>query len=94
MKPRFMYSSLRGEFKKLDPVFYGVFIVSNEANQAYRCKIRSPGFVHLQSIDYLAKNLLIADIETIIGTLDIVFGEYGINWNIWDVNLILFAFAE
>lgn len=73
---------------------FGVFIVSNEANQAYRCKIRSPGFVHLQSIDYLAKNLLIADIVTIIGTLDIVFGEYGINWNIWDVNLILFAFAE
>jgi len=69
--------------EKLDPVFYGVFIVSNETNQAYRCKIRSPGFVHLQSIDYLAKNLLIADIVTIIGTLDIVFGEYAINWNIW-----------
>ena len=54
---------------------FGVFLVSNETNQAYRCKIRSPGFIHLQSIDYLAKNLLIADIVTIIGTLDIVFGE-------------------
>jgi NADH dehydrogenase I D subunit len=54
---------------------YGIFLISNKNNQAYRCKIRSPGFIHLQAIDYLAKNLLIADIVTIIGTLDIVFGE-------------------
>ena len=53
----------------------GVFLISNENNCAYRCKIRSPGFIHLQAIDYLSKNLLIADVVTIIGTLDIVFGE-------------------
>lgn len=54
---------------------FGVFIVSDGGNQPYRCKIRAPGFIHLQTMDYLAKNLLIADIVTIIGTLDIVFGE-------------------
>jgi len=54
---------------------FGIFIVSDGGNQPYRCKIRAPGFIHLQAIDYLSKNLLIADIVTIIGTLDIVFGE-------------------
>jgi len=53
----------------------GVYIVSDGSNQIYRSKIRAPGFIHLQAIDYLAKNLLIADVVTIIGTLDIVFGE-------------------
>ena len=41
----------------------------------YRCKIRSPGFFHLQSINYLSKGVLLADVVSIIGTLDIVFGE-------------------
>lgn len=54
---------------------FAVHITSNSSNQPYRCKIRAPGFIHLQAIDYLAKNLLIADIVTIIGTLDIVFGD-------------------
>jgi NADH:ubiquinone oxidoreductase subunit D len=54
---------------------FGVYLISDGSNQPYRCKIRSPGFIHLQGIDYLAKNLLIADIVTIIGTIDVVFGE-------------------
>jgi NADH:ubiquinone oxidoreductase subunit D len=54
---------------------FGVYLVSNNSNNAYRCKIRSPGFIHLQSIDFIAKNHLIADIVTIIGSFDIVFGE-------------------
>jgi len=53
----------------------GIYIVSDGSNQIYRSKIRAPGFMHLQIIDYLAKNLLIADVVTIIGTQDIVFGE-------------------
>jgi NADH:ubiquinone oxidoreductase subunit D len=53
----------------------GVYLVSNINNYPYRCKIRAPGFIHLQGIDYLVKNLLIADIVTIIGTLDVVLGE-------------------
>jgi NADH:ubiquinone oxidoreductase subunit D len=53
----------------------GIYLVSNLTNYPYRCKIRAPGFIHLQSVDYLAKNLLIADVVTIIGTLDVVLGE-------------------
>jgi NADH:ubiquinone oxidoreductase subunit D len=54
---------------------FGVYLVSDGTNYPYRCKIRAPGFIHLQGMDYLAKNLLIADVVTLIGTLDIVFGE-------------------
>lgn len=54
---------------------FGVYLVSNGKNKPYRCKIRAPGFFHLQGIDFMAKNHLIADIVAIIGTQDIVFGE-------------------
>jgi NADH-quinone oxidoreductase subunit D len=54
---------------------FGVYLVSNNTSKPYRCKIRPPGFIHLQGIDYLSKNHLIADVVTIIGSLDIVFGE-------------------
>lgn len=54
---------------------FGVYLVSNNSNKPYRCKIKAPGFVHLQALDFLAKGHLLADVVTIIGTLDIVFGE-------------------
>ena len=54
---------------------FGVYLVSDESNKPYRCKIRSPGFFHLQSLDLLSRNHMIADLVTIIGTQDIVFGE-------------------
>ena len=54
---------------------FGVFLVSNGGEIPYRCKIRAPGVTHLQAINYMAKSHLIADVVTIIGTLDIVFGE-------------------
>lgn len=54
---------------------YGVYLISDGTNKPYRCKIKSPGFFHLQALDFLAKNHMIADVVTIIGTLDIVFGE-------------------
>jgi NADH dehydrogenase (ubiquinone) Fe-S protein 2 len=54
---------------------YGVYLISDGTNKPYRCKIKSPGFLHLQALDFIAKNHLIADVVTIIGTLDIVFGE-------------------
>jgi NADH:ubiquinone oxidoreductase subunit D len=40
-----------------------------------RCKIRSPGFAHLQTTDFLTKGFMLADVVTVIGTLDVVFGE-------------------
>ena len=54
---------------------FGIFLIANNNEVPYRCKIRAPGFTHLQSINYLSKGHLIADVVTIIGTLDIVFGE-------------------
>ena len=54
---------------------FGVYLVSDGSNKPYRCKIRSPGFFHLQMIDYVSKNHMLADVVTIIGTLDLVFGE-------------------
>ena len=54
---------------------FGLYLVSNNTDKPYRCKIKAPGFGHLQSLDDMCKNHLIADVVTIIGTQDIVFGE-------------------
>jgi NADH-quinone oxidoreductase subunit D len=54
---------------------FGVFLVSNSTNRPHRCRIKSPGFMHLQALDYIASKSLLADLVTIIGTLDLVFGE-------------------
>lgn len=54
---------------------FGIYLVSDNSEIPYRCKIRAPGFAHLQVISYFSKSYLIADVVTIIGTLDIVFGE-------------------
>jgi len=53
----------------------GVFLVSDGSNKPYRCKIKAPGFSHLQFLNLMSKNHMIADVVTIIGTQDIVFGE-------------------
>lgn len=54
---------------------FGVFLVSSNSSKPYRCHIRAPGFFHLQALDEMSRNLMIADLVTIIGTQDIVFGE-------------------
>jgi NADH:ubiquinone oxidoreductase subunit D len=54
---------------------FGVFLVSNNTNRPYRCHIKAPGFLHLQGLDFLSRKHMIADVVTLIGTLDIVFGE-------------------
>jgi len=54
---------------------FGIYLVSNGTNKPYRCKIKAPGFNHLQGLDMMSKNHMIADVVTIIGTQDIVFGE-------------------
>jgi NADH dehydrogenase (ubiquinone) Fe-S protein 2 len=54
---------------------FGVFLESIGKNKPYRCRIKAPGFLHLQGLDFMAKGHLIADLVTIIGTQDIVFGE-------------------
>jgi NADH-quinone oxidoreductase subunit D len=54
---------------------FGVYLVSDGTNKPYRCKIRSPGYVHLEAMDFMAKGHQLADVPAIIGSLDIVFGE-------------------
>jgi len=54
---------------------FGVYLVSDGTNKPYRCKIRAPGFAHLQGLNFMSKGHMIADVVTIIGTQDIVFGE-------------------
>jgi NADH-quinone oxidoreductase subunit D len=54
---------------------FGVYLVSDGTNRPYRCKIRSPGYVHLQALDFMGKGHQLADIVAIIGSIDVVFGE-------------------
>ncbi|MGI9373723.1 MAG: NADH-quinone oxidoreductase subunit D [Hyphomicrobiales bacterium] len=54
---------------------FGVYLVSDGSNKPYRCKIRAPGFAHLQAMDYLCRGHMLADVSAILGSLDIVFGE-------------------
>lgn len=61
------YEAPKGEF--------GVYLISDNTNKPYRCKIKAPGFAHLQALNHMSKGHLLADVVTIIGTQDIVFGE-------------------
>lgn len=54
---------------------FGVYLVSDGTNKPYRCKVRAPGFAHLQAMDFLCRGHLLADVAAILGSLDIVFGE-------------------
>ena len=54
---------------------FGVYLISDGSNKPYRCKIRAPGFAHLQSMDYLIKGHMLADVPAVLGSMDIVFGE-------------------
>ena len=54
---------------------FGVYLVSDGSNKPYRCKIRAPGFPHLQVMDFMNRGHMLADVSAILGSLDIVFGE-------------------
>jgi NADH-quinone oxidoreductase subunit D len=54
---------------------FGVYLKADGSNKPYRAKIRAPGYMHLQSMDYICKGHQLADVSAIIGTMDIVFGE-------------------
>ena len=54
---------------------FGVFLVSDGSNKPYRCKIRAPGFAHLQGLDFMVKGHQLADVVACIASMDIVFGE-------------------
>jgi NADH-quinone oxidoreductase subunit D len=54
---------------------FGVYLVSDGGNRPYKCKIRAPGFAHLQAMDFLCRGYMLADVSAILGSIDIVFGE-------------------
>jgi NADH-quinone oxidoreductase subunit D len=54
---------------------FGVYLVSDGGNKPYRCKIRAPGYPHLQAMDWMNRGHMLADVSAILGSLDIVFGE-------------------
>jgi len=54
---------------------FGVYLISDGGNKPYKCKIRAPGFSHLQAMDYLLKGHMLADVPAVLGSLDLVFGE-------------------
>jgi NADH-quinone oxidoreductase subunit D len=54
---------------------FGVYLVSDGTNKPYRCKIKAPGFSHLQAMDFMCRGHMLADVAAILGSLDIVFGE-------------------
>mgnify|MGYP000688336671 FL=1 len=54
---------------------FGVYLVADGSNKPYRAKLRAPGFLHLQAMDYIASGHQLADVAAIIGTMDVVFGE-------------------
>jgi NADH-quinone oxidoreductase subunit D len=54
---------------------FGVYLVSDGSNKPYRCRIRAPGFPHMAAMDFLSKGHMLADAVSVIGSMDIVFGE-------------------
>ena len=65
--PNSPFGAPKGEF--------GVYLISDGSSKPYKCKIRAPGFSHLQSMDYLIKGHMLADVPAVLGSMDIVFGE-------------------
>jgi NADH-quinone oxidoreductase subunit D len=54
---------------------FGVYLVADGTDKPYRCKIRAPGFAHLQAMDFMCRKHMLADVSAILGSIDIVFGE-------------------
>jgi NADH dehydrogenase (ubiquinone) Fe-S protein 2 len=54
---------------------FGIFLSTNSSTKPNRIKFRAPGFFHLNSLQELSLYNYLADLVTLIGTVDIVFGE-------------------
>jgi NADH-quinone oxidoreductase subunit D len=54
---------------------FGVYLVSDGSNKPYRCRLRAPGFAHLQAMDWMCRGHMLADVSAVLGSIDIVFGE-------------------
>ena len=60
---------------RLPKVSLEYILISDGSSKPYKCKIRAPGFAHLQAMDYLIKGHMLADVPAVLGSMDIVFGE-------------------
>ena len=54
---------------------FGIYLISDGSSKPYKCKIRAPGFSHLQAMDHIIKGHMLADVPAVLGSMDIVFGE-------------------
>jgi len=54
---------------------FGVYLIADGTNKPYKCKIRAPGFAHMSGMDYLSRGHMLADCCSVLGSLDIVFGD-------------------
>tara|TARA_B110000438_G_scaffold269966_1_gene286770 strand:- start:1291 stop:2523 length:1233 start_codon:yes stop_codon:yes gene_type:complete len=54
---------------------FAVYLISDGSNKPYRCRIRAPGFVHMQGMDFMLRGHMLADVPAVLGSIDIVFGE-------------------
>ena len=54
---------------------FGVYLYADGTNKPYRCRIKAPGFAHIQALDFLTRGHLVSDVVTVISSLDLVFGE-------------------
>ncbi|MDG1436464.1 MAG: NADH dehydrogenase (quinone) subunit D [Rickettsiaceae bacterium] len=54
---------------------FGVYLYADGSNKPYRCRIKAPGFAHLQGLDFMTRGHLMADVVSVLSSLDIVFGE-------------------
>lgn len=54
---------------------FGVSLVSDGTSKPYRCKIRTPAYHHMQIMSRMTQGHYFADLVTVLGSLDIVFGD-------------------
>ena len=54
---------------------FGVSLISDNTPNPYKCKIRTPAYHHMQIIPRLVQGHFFADLVTVIGSQDIVFGD-------------------
>jgi len=54
---------------------FGVSLISDGTSKPYRCKIRTPSFHHMHITPRMVQGHYLADLVTVIGSQDLVFGD-------------------